>query len=429
MEAKMEKIEANVVKFEVRVEAEKFTAALNKAFNKNRNKFNIPGFRKGKVSMAMVKKFYGLEVLFDDAVNTVISETYPSVIDENNIRPVDFPSIDVLEVGEGKELVYTATVTVYPEIELGEYKELDIKKPVYEVSEEEIENQLKGMQEKSARVEVKAEGSSVENGDIAVIDFKGFIGDVAFEGGEGHDYPLEIGSGSFIGNFEEQLVGMKVNDSKDVVVTFPENYGKEELNGKEAKFEVTVKEIKVKELPAIDDEFASEVSEFETLEALKADMREKLTAANEEKAKREFEDALVTAVIENSKMDIPAVMIEKEIDAMVADLENRLKYQGLTLDQYMQFTGNDTEKMRSYMKENAEKKVKGELVIEALAKDEDIKATEEEVNEKALELAKMYTSEDKVEDMAKMLATAQKAMIEKEVVVVKVIKLLEDNCK
>ncbi|ENZ03309.1 trigger factor [Clostridium thermobutyricum] len=429
MEAKMEKIEANVVKFEVRVEAEKFTAALNKAFNKNRNKFNIPGFRKGKVSMAMVKKFYGLEVLFDDAVNTVISETYPSVIDENNIRPVDFPSIDVLEVGEGKELVYTATVTVYPEIELGEYKGLDIKKPVYEVSEEEIENQLKGMQEKSARVEVKAEGSSVENGDIAVIDFKGFIGDVAFEGGEGHDYPLEIGSGSFIGNFEEQLVGMKVNDSKDVVVTFPENYGKEELNGKEAKFEVTVKEIKVKELPAIDDEFASEVSEFETLEALKADMREKLTAANEEKAKREFEDALVTAVIENSKMDVPAVMIEKEIDAMVADLENRLKYQGLTLDQYMQFTGNDTEKMRSYMKENAEKKVKGELVIEALAKAEDIKATEEEVNEKALELAKMYTSEDKVEDMAKMLATAQKAMIEKEVVVVKVIKLLEDNCK
>ncbi len=429
MEAKMEKIEANVVKFEVRVEAEKFTAALNKAFNKNRNKFNIPGFRKGKVSMAMVKKFYGLEVLFDDAVNTVISETYPSVIDENNIRPVDFPSIDVLEVGEGKELVYTATVTVYPEIELGEYKGLDIKKPVYEVSEEEIENQLKGMQEKSARVEVKAEGSSVENGDIAVIDFKGFIGDVAFEGGEGHDYPLEIGSGSFIGNFEEQLVGMKINDSKDVVVTFPENYGKEELNGKEAKFEVTVKEIKVKELPAIDDEFASEVSEFETLEALKADMREKLTAANEEKAKREFEDALVTAVIENSKMDVPAVMIEKEIDAMVADLENRLKYQGLTLDQYMQFTGNDTEKMRSYMKENAEKKVKGELVIEALAKAEDIKATEEEVNEKALELAKMYTSEDKVEDMAKMLATAQKAMIEKEVVVVKVIKLLEDNCK
>jgi trigger factor len=429
MEAKMEKIEANVVKFEVRVEAEKFTAALNKAFNKNRNKFNIPGFRKGKVSMAMVKKFYGLEVLFDDAVNTVISETYPSVIDENNIRPVDFPSIDVLEVGEGKELVYTATVTVYPEIELGEYKGLDVKKPVYEVSEEEIENQLKGMQEKSARVEVKAEGASVENGDIAVIDFKGFIGDVAFEGGEGHDYPLEIGSGSFIGNFEEQLVGMKVNDSKDVVVTFPENYGKEELNGKEAKFEVTVKEIKVKELPAIDDEFASEISEFETLEALKADMREKLTAANEEKAKREFEDALVTAVIENSKMDVPAVMIEKEIDAMVADLENRLKYQGLTLDQYMQFTGNDTEKMRSYMKENAEKKVKGELVIEALAKAEDIKATEEEVNEKALELAKMYTSEDKVEDMAKMLATAQKAMIEKEVVVVKVIKLLEDNCK
>lgn len=428
MEAKMEKIEANVVKFEVRVEAEKFTAALNKAFNKNKNKFNIPGFRKGKVSLAMVKKFYGLEVLFDDAVNTVINETYPTVLDENNIRPVDFPSIDVLEVGEGKELVYTATVTVYPEITLGEYKGLEVKKPVYEVSEEEIENQIKAMQEKGARVVEKAEGT-VENGDVAVIDFKGFIGEEAFEGGEGHDYPLEIGSGSFIGNFEEQLVGMAKGDSKDVVVTFPENYGKEDLNGKEAKFEVTIKEIKVKELPAIDDEFAKEVSEFDSLDALKADMREKLVAANEEKANREFEDALVSAVIENSTMEVPSVMIEKEIDSMVADLENRLKYQGLTLEQYMQFTGNDVEKMRSYMKENAEKKVKGELVINAIAKAENMEVTEEELNTKALELAKMYTSEDKADEMAKMLASTQKAMIEKEMIVVKVIKLLEDNCK
>ncbi|MGL5414366.1 MAG: trigger factor [Clostridium sp.] len=428
MEAKMEKIEANVVKFEVRVEAEKFTAALNKAFNKNKSKFNIPGFRKGKVSMAMIKKFYGLEVLFDDAVNTVINETYPKILDENNIRPVDFPSIDVVEVGEGKDLVYTATVTVYPEIELGEYKGLDVKKPAYEVSEEEIDNQIKAMQEKNARVSVKEDGT-VENGDIAVIDFKGFIGETAFDGGEGHDYPLEIGSGSFIGNFEEQLVGMKAGDSKDVVVTFPENYGKEDLNGQEAKFEVTVKEIKVKELPAIDDELAKEVSEFDSLEALKADMREKLVAANEEKAKREFEDALVSAVIENSKMEIPEVMVEKEIDAMVKDLENRLQYQGLSLEQYMEFTGNDTAKMRAYMKENAEKKVKGELVIEAIAKAEDIKATEEDINAKALELAKMYTSEDKAEEMSKMLAATQGAMIEKELVVVKVIELLENNCK
>ncbi|WP_297629849.1 trigger factor [uncultured Clostridium sp.] len=428
MEAKMEKIEANVVKFEVRVEAEKFTAALNKAFNKNKNKFNIPGFRKGKVSLAMVKKFYGLEVLFDDAVNVVINETYPTVLDENNIRPVDFPSIDVLEVGEGKDLVYTATVTVYPEITLGEYKGLDVKKPSYEVSEEEIDNQIKAMQEKSARVVEKTEGTVV-TGDVAVIDFKGFIGDEAFEGGEGTDYPLEIGSGSFIGNFEEQLVGMAKGDSKDVVVTFPENYGKEDLNGKEAKFEVTVKEIKVKELPEVDDEFASEVSEFDSLEALKADMREKLATANEEKANREFEDALVSAVIENSTMEIPSVMVEKEIDSMVADLENRLKYQGLTLEQYMEFTGNDEAKMRSYMKENAEKKVKGELVINAIAKAEDLKISDEEVNEKALELAKMYTGEDKAEEMAKMLATTQRAMIEKEMIVVKAIKLLEDNCK
>lgn len=427
MEAKMEKIEANVVKFEVRVEAEKFTAALNKAYNKNKKNFNIPGFRKGKVPMAMVKKHYGVEVLFEDAINTVVSETYPTLIEENKLKPIDYPKIDVVEIGEGKELVYTAEVTLYPEIELGEYKGLDIKRKEVKVEDVEVEGQLKNMQQQNARVEVKEEGN-VENGDIAVIDFKGFVDGVAFEGGEAKDYALEIGSGSFIDNFEDQLVGMATGEKKEIKVNFPENYGKEDLNGKEATFEVTVNQIKVKEMPALDDEFAKEVSEFETLDELKADITKKIEETKKASVEREFEDELVTAVIENSKMDIPEIMVEKEIDMMVRDLENRLRQQGLSLEQYMQFTGNTEEKMRSYMKENADKKVKADLVLEAIAKAENIEATDEEIKEKANEIAKIYAP-DQADKMAEMLMQTQSNMIAKDLVVSKTIKFLEENCK
>ncbi|OPF52595.1 trigger factor [Clostridium baratii] len=427
MEAKMEKIEANVVKFEVRVEAEKFTAALNKAYNKNKKNFNIPGFRKGKVPMTMVKKHYGVEVLFEDAINTVVSETYPTLIEENKLKPIDYPKIDVVEIGEGKDLVYTAEVTLYPEIELGEYKGLDIKRKEVKVEDVEVEGQLKNMQQQNARVEVKEEGN-VENGDIAVIDFKGFVDGVAFEGGEAKDYALEIGSGSFIDNFEDQLVGMATGEKKEIKVNFPENYGKEDLNGKEATFEVTVNQIKVKEMPALDDEFAKEVSEFETLDELKADITKKIEETKKASVEREFEDELVTAVIENSKMDIPEIMVEKEIDMMVRDLENRLRQQGLSLEQYMQFTGNTEEKMRSYMKENADKKVKADLVLEAIAKAENIEATDEEIKEKANEIAKIYAP-DQADKMAEMLMQTQSNMIAKDLVVSKTIKFLEENCK
>ena len=368
MEAKMEKIDVNVVKFEVKVEADKFEEALTRAYKKNVKKFNVPGFRKAKVPMSVVKKYYGIEVLLEDAVNFAIEGSYANVLKENNVRPVDFPKVEVVQAEEGKDLIYTAEVTVYPEVELGAYKGLNVEKKTYEVTEEEVAAKLKEMQEKNARVEVK-EGA-IENGNIAVIDFKGFIDGVAFEGGEGHDYSLEIGSGSFIDNFEEQLVGAKAGDKVEVNVTFPENYGKEELNGKPAKFEVEVKEVKAKELPVLDDEFAKEVSEFETLEALKEDTTKKLEEANTARAEREYEEAILRAVVENAKMDIPAVMVEQEIDRMVQNLAQRLQYQGLTLEQYFQFTGTDAEKMREYMKENAETKVKTELVLEALQKAE-----------------------------------------------------------
>ena len=425
MEAKMEKKDVNVVKFEVRVEAEKFNEALTKAYKKNMSKFNVPGFRKGKVPMAVVKKYYGLGVLLEDAVNFAIDASYQEVLKENNIIPVDYPQIDVVEVGEGKDFVYTAEVTVYPEVELGEYKGLNVEKKNYEVTEEEVSKKLAEMQEKNARVETKEEGT-VENGNIAVIDFKGFIDGEAFEGGEGKDYELEIGSGTFIGNFEEQLVGSKANDNVEVNVTFPENYGKEELNGKPAKFEVTIKAIKVKELPQLDDEFAKEVSEFDTLEELKADITKKLEDANTARSEREFEEAVILAAADNAKVEIPAIMIEKEIDKMIQNLQQRLQYQGLTLEQYFQFTGTDADKMREYMKENAERKVKTDLVLEAIEKAENIEATEEELRAKAEEVAKMYSANSD-EKMIDLLLNSQKAALMSDVITSKAVKLLMDN--
>lgn len=423
MEAKMEKIDVNVVKFEVKVEADKFEEALTRAYKKNVKKFNVPGFRKGKVPMSVVKKYYGIEVLLEDAVNFAIEGSYANVLKENNVRPVDFPKVEVVQAEEGKDLIYTAEVTVYPEVELGAYKGLNVEKKTYEVTEEEVAAKLKEMQEKNARVEVK-EGA-IENGNIAVIDFKGFIDGVAFEGGEGHDYSLEIGSGSFIDNFEEQLVGAKAGDKVEVNVTFPENYGKEELNGKPAKFEVEVKEVKAKELPVLDDEFAKEVSEFETLEALKEDTTKKLEEANTARAEREYEEAILRAVVENAKMDIPAVMVEQEIDRMVQNLAQRLQYQGLTLEQYFQFTGTDAEKMREYMKENAETKVKTELVLEALQKAEKMEVLDEELKEKASEVAKLYGAND--EKMVELLLQNQREALVADVMTSKVINFLKEN--
>lgn len=427
MEAKMEKIEKNLVKFEITVEADKFQEAIKKAYNKNVKNFNVPGFRKGKVPMAIVKKYYGTGVLMEDAINFAIEASYSNALKENDIIPVDYPKIDIVTVEEGKDFVYTAEVTVYPEVELGEYKGLNIEKPSYEVTEEDVEARLKEMQQKNARIETKEDGE-VATGDTAVIDFKGYVDDVAFEGGEGKDYSLEIGSGTFIDNFEEQLIGAKAGDKVEVNVTFPENYGKEELNNKKAKFEVLVKEIKVKELPAIDDEFAKETSEFDTLEELKADITKKMEEANANRAEKEHEEAVIKAVVENANIEVPAVMIEKEIDVMVKNLEQRLQYQGLNLEQYFQFTGTDEAKMRDYMKENAEVKVKTDLVLEAIEKAENIDATEEELKEKAEEVAKMYSAGDD-EKMVELLLNTQKAALIADVKTAKTVKLLVENNK
>lgn len=341
MNVKVEKKEKNVIELEITVAAEKFNEALKKAYAKNAKKFNIPGFRKGKAPMHIIKKFYGEGVFYEDAINFCCDDTYPKAISENDIKPVDYPKIDIVEIGEGKDFVYKAEVVTYPEVELGEYKGVEVEKVSYEVTEEEIDNRLKTAQERNARVEDKKDGA-IEKGDIAVIDFKGYVDGVAFEGGEAQDYELEIGSGTFIGNFEDQLVGLKVEEEKEINVKFPEEYGREDLNNKDAKFEIKVKNIKFKELPALDDEFAKEVSEFETLEEYKNDIKKQMEESNEIKAKREFEEAVISKVCENAKVEIPSVMVEKEIDMMLKDLEMRLKYQGLDLESYYKYTNNST---------------------------------------------------------------------------------------
>ena len=427
MEVKMNKIENNVVELEVKVESKKFDAALNKAYKKNVNKFNVQGFRKGKVPMAIVKKFYGVEVLFDDAINFCIDEAYPVALNENNVKPVDYPQIDVIEVGEGKDLVFKAKVTTYPEVKLGEYKGVEVSYTKSEVTVEQIENQLKDIQAKNARIETKTEGK-VEDKNIAVIDFKGFIDGTPFEGGEGHDYNLEIGSGSFIGDFEQQLIGLEKGQSKDVNVTFPENYGREELNGKEAKFEVTVKDIKVKELPALDDEFAKEVSEFDTIAEYKADLKVKAEKANEERATRELQEKVIGQVVDNATIDLPQVMVDREVQNMIKDLEQRLSYQGLSLDQYFQFTGSSEEQMKNYMKENAERKVRTDLVLNAITDKENLEATEEELKAKAEEVVKMYQSKD-VDQMVDILLKSQTEALKADVVREKIVNMLVDSAK
>ncbi|MGH4140635.1 trigger factor [Clostridium sp.] len=427
MIVKMEKLEKNIIKLEVTVEAKRFSESLKKSAAKKSKTINIPGFRKGKAPMSLIKKMYGEGVFFEDAINFCCDDTYPEALKEYDINPLDYPKIDIIEIGEGKDFVYTASVAVVPEVKLGEYKGLEAKKTEYNVTDEEIENQLKGMQEKNARIEEKIDGE-ITMGNIAVIDFKGFIEGTAFEGGEGKDFELEIGSGSFIDTFEQQLVGLKAGETKEVKVNFPEAYGREDLNGKLATFNVTVKSMKVKELPAIDDEFAKDVSEFDTLEELRNDIKTTLLKSSKDREVKEFEEAVIDAVCSNVAMDIPEVMIKRETDTMLKDLEMKLKYQGLDLESYYQYTNNTEEKVREYMKEAAEKRVKTDLIITEIAKTEKVEASDEELLEKAKEVAKQYGEKD-LEKTADLIMKAQKQYLKIDVVNQKVIKMLVDSAK
>ncbi|MHC1684560.1 MAG: trigger factor [Clostridiaceae bacterium] len=427
MNTNVEKIEKNVVNITITVEAEKFAEALNKAYKKNVGSINVPGFRKGKAPLSIIKKMYGNEVFYGEAEEIVINDTLGKAIVDNEIKIVDRPEIDVVQSGEGTEFIYTAKCTTIPEVELGEYKGVEVKKIDTTVTDEEVEAELKTMQDKNSRTIDKEDGA-VENNDTAVIDFEGFIDGVAFEGGKGENYSLVIGSHSFIDTFEDQLIGLKKGDSKDVVVSFPENYGREELNGKQATFKVTVNEIKVKELPALDDEFAKDASEFETLEELKADIKKKLVEYKEHTSKHEFEEGVINGAANNATVEIPQVMVDQEIAVMVKDLEARLKSQGLDLDTYYKFTNSSEEKVKEFMKENAEKRVKTELVISAIAKAENIEVTDEEALAKAKEVAASWGTEN-VDQNAQMIFDMQKENLKMDIITTKVIDLLTTNAK
>ena len=390
MSVKVEKTEnKNELKLEFTVEAKVFDEGIKKVFNKNAKYFNIPGFRKGRAPMNIVEKYYGDEIFYEDAFNEVVPAIYDEAIKNEKLEVVSRPKIDIVQMEKGKDLIFTAIVDVKPEVKLGKYKGISIEKTEYKVEETDIDAEIKTMAERNSRM-VTVSDRAAKKGDIAVIDFVGSVNGVEFEGGKASNHELELGSNTFIPGFEDQVIGMKTEEVKDVKVKFPEEYFSKELAGKDAVFKVTLHEIKEKELPKIDDEFAKDVSEFDTLDELKNSIKEKLDTENTEKAKYETEEEAIKVVCDNTKLDIPNGMIELEIDNMVKDMENRLSYQGLNLNQYLQIMGKTETEIRDSFKEQAEKNIKSRLVLEAIVKAEKIEVTPEEVSDKIKEMAKQY---------------------------------------
>ncbi|MGM9988611.1 MAG: trigger factor [Bacillaceae bacterium] len=390
MAAKWEKLEGNVGVLTVEVDAEVVNSGIDAAFKKVVKKLNVPGFRKGKLPRPMFEKMYGVEALYNDALDIILPKAYSDAIVETGIEPVDRPEVDVKEMEKGQKLVFTAKVTVKPEVTLGDYKGLEIEKMDPTVTDADLDAELAALQEKQAELVVKEDGQ-VENGDTVVIDFEGFVGEVAFEGGKGENYPLVIGSGSFIPGFEEQLVGAKAGENRDVVVTFPEEYHATDLAGKEATFKVTVHEVKGKELPTLDDEFAKDVNEeVETLDELKAKLREELTTRKANEAEGKLRDDVINKAVENATVDIPEVMVEDEVNRMVKEFENRLSQQGMNLELYFQFTGQTEETLRGQMSADAAVRVKTNLVLEAILKAEGIEVTDADVEAEFNKMSEMY---------------------------------------
>ena len=398
MNCKVEKTEkANEVKLEITVEAEKFENAMKKVYFQNAKYFNIPGFRKGKAPMNIVEKYYGAQIFYEDAFNEVATEAYDEALEANKIDAVSRPVVDIKQMEKGKDVIFTAVVQTKPEVELGKYKGIEIPKVEYKVEEKDIEHELGHMQEHNSRL-ITVDDRALENGDIATIDFEGFVDGVAFDGGKAEGHELEIGSGSFIPGFEDQLVGMKIDEEREIKVTFPKEYFSKDLAGKEAMFKVKLHEIKRKELPELDDEFAKDVSEFDTLAELKASIKEKIEKNNEQRQKYETEDLAIKAVCEDVKVDIPSGMVEFEVENMMKDFEQRLSYQGLNLDQYLKMIGKTEEEMKKEYEPQAIEAIKSRLVLEAIIKAEKIEASEDEIKAKMEEMAKNYGK--KVEEIS-----------------------------
>lgn len=399
MSLQVEKLENNTAKLTIEVSAEEFDKAIQAAYQKNKNKFNVPGFRKGKVPYAMVEKMYGAGVFYEDAANALIPNAYADAAVESELEIVARPEINVTQIEKGKPFIFEAEVTLKPEVKLGKYKGVKVEAMDTTVTDEDVQAELDKVKEQNARL-VAADDKAVEDGDQTTIDFEGFVDGEPFEGGKGEDYPLTIGSHSFIDTFEEQLIGKKVGEEVEVNVTFPEQYQAEELAGKPAMFKVTIKEIKVKEYPEVDDDFAQDVSEFDTLEEYKADIKKNLEEKKAQEAEADKESKVIEAIVKDSEMDIPEKMIEAQCQQMVEEFAQNIAMQGISFEQYMQFTGATVEQLTEQVKPQAQARVESSLVLEAIVKAENIEATEEEYDEEIKKMAERYQMEaDKVNEL------------------------------
>ncbi len=414
MTLQVEKLEKNMAKLTVEVSAEQFVECIQTAYKKTKNRFALPGFRKGKAPLNMIEKMYGVEVFYETAADEAINETYAEAMKESALEIVSRPEVEIVQIEKGKPFIYVATVAVKPEVTLGEYKGVEVEKASEEVTDAEVSAELIRIQDQNSRI-ITIEDRGVEDGDQTVIDFKGMIDGAAFEGGEAEDYSLTIGSHSFIDTFEEQLIGKNVGETCEVNVTFPTEYHAKNLAGKPAVFEVTIKEIKHKELPELNDEFASEVSEFETLDEYKADLKKNLEERKKKEAVTLNEDKVVEAVVANASMDIPEPMLKAQAESMIQENARRMQSQGISLDQYMQYTGMTMDMLRDQMKPQAERRIKTRLVLEAVAEAEKIEVTEEQMDEELKKMADAYKME--VDKLKEYMGDFEKEQMKKDLAV------------
>lgn len=426
MTVEIQKKENSVVVLTIAVEPETFAASMERSFHKNSRRFAIPGFRPGKAPMNVVLKYYGEGVLYDDAVDFCINDAYPKAVVENKLEPVARPEVDILEIGSGKGLRFTATVTVKPEVTLGAYRGVSAEKPEFPVSDEDVDRELDRVRERNARM-VPVTDRPIADGDTVTIDYEGTIDEIPFEGGKAENHDLKVGSNSFIPGFEPQLVGHSAGESFDIEVTFPEDYHSESLKGQKAKFAIVVHAVKLRELPVLDDEFAKDVSEFDTLAAYRDSLRTKLVEDAEHRAEHAFEDNAVEAVVANATVEIPAVMVEHEVDHMVEDYANRMRYQGLEIEQYLQYVGQTMEEFRKGFADMAASRVKTQLVVEAVAKAEKVEATDEEVEAEIARMATAYGM--KPEDLKSRLTPGEDNVVRDSVVSRKTVELLTAAAK
>ena len=421
MSYKVENLENSMAKITIEVSAEAFEEAMAKAYNKNKNKISVQGFRKGKAPRKMIEKLYGPEIFYEDAANFAIPDAYEEAAKECGLEIVSRPDIDVVDIGTGKPFVFSATVAVKPEAELGDYKGLEVEKQEVKIMAADVNAEIDRVREQNARI-ITIEDRAVKKDDIAVIDFEGFVDGEPFEGGKGTDYSLTIGSHSFIDTFEDQLIGKNIGDKVEVNVTFPEEYHVEELKGKPALFKVEIKEIKMKELPKLDDEFASEVSEFETLKEYKASVKKTLTERKKAQVKTEKEKKVIEKAVANAKVELPAPMVDEQVSQMVNEFASRLQQQGLSIDQYMKMTGMQPQMLMDQMRPEAETRIKTRLVLEAVAAAEKLKATAKDIDKEIEKMAEMYNTE--VDKIKEMLGDAEKEQISQDIAVQKAVDFL-----